>query len=478
MPRNELDAFDRLYLGHGLTATWDGSVSILAGAGVGGGTTINWMTCIVAPDRVRAAWAATHGIAGFDDDRGRGRLRRRLGRAGGRPGRRSTGQGRGHPARGGGARAGGRADHPERRRLHGLRLVPVRLSGGLEALRSAGPPRRRLPGRCPDRARRPGRTGRPRGRARGRRGGDGRLGARRPGRPPGASPGPAPVGCGCAPGRSSWRPARCGPRSSWSAPGSAIPSWAGTSGSTRSRWSPAGTPSRSRCGADRSRAPARSPSSSPSRVATATSSSPRRGTRACSPWPCPGRAPTGTPGSWTGSAGAVRSSRSARTAARVGSGPPRPVAPGSTTRLDPTGVATLRHGLGVDGPAGPGGRRPRARRGRHAAALARLDGLRAGWRGTGLRRLPRSPGALRLRPEPGDGLQRPPDGHGPDGRRPADHPCDPDGRVRRAEGGGIPTVPGLYVADASLFPTAIGVNPMLTVMALARRVARTVLAEG
>jgi choline dehydrogenase-like flavoprotein len=37
---------------------------------------------------------------------------------------------------------------------------------------------------------------------------------------------------------------------------------------------------------------------------------------------------------------------------------------------------------------------------------------------------------------------------------------------------------GLYVADASLFPTAIGVNPMLTVMALARRVARTVVAEG
>ena len=37
---------------------------------------------------------------------------------------------------------------------------------------------------------------------------------------------------------------------------------------------------------------------------------------------------------------------------------------------------------------------------------------------------------------------------------------------------------GLYVADASLFPTGLGVNPMLTVMALARRVARTVLAEG
>jgi choline dehydrogenase-like flavoprotein len=56
------------------------------------------------------------------------------------------------------------------------------------------------------------------------------------------------------------------------------------------------------------------------------------------------------------------------------------------------------------------------------------------------------------------------------GADPRAHPTDPDGRVRG--------VSGLYVADTSLFPTGIGVNPMLTVMALARRVARTVLAEG
>ena len=37
---------------------------------------------------------------------------------------------------------------------------------------------------------------------------------------------------------------------------------------------------------------------------------------------------------------------------------------------------------------------------------------------------------------------------------------------------------GLYVGDASAFPSALGVNPMMTTMAWARQVARTVLAEG
>ena len=38
-------------------------------------------------------------------------------------------------------------------------------------------------------------------------------------------------------------------------------------------------------------------------------------------------------------------------------------------------------------------------------------------------------------------------------------------------------VPGLYVADASLFPTPIGVNPMETILALATRNAHRMIEQ-
>ena len=66
MPRDELDAYGRLYLNHGLLSTWDGAITLLAGSGVGGGTLVNWMTCLDAPADIRAEWAARHGLDGVD----------------------------------------------------------------------------------------------------------------------------------------------------------------------------------------------------------------------------------------------------------------------------------------------------------------------------------------------------------------------------------------------------------------------------
>ena len=48
--------------------------------------------------------------------------------------------------------------------------------------------------------------------------------------------------------------------------------------------------------------------------------------------------------------------------------------------------------------------------------------------------------------------------------------ADPDGAVRG--------VRGVWVADASAFPTASGVNPTMTIMALAMRNARRLLARA
>jgi choline dehydrogenase-like flavoprotein len=62
MPRNELAAYERLYLDRGLVTTWDGSITMLAGSAVGGGTLINWMTSIEAPAEVREIWATDHGV--------------------------------------------------------------------------------------------------------------------------------------------------------------------------------------------------------------------------------------------------------------------------------------------------------------------------------------------------------------------------------------------------------------------------------
>ena len=58
----ELDAYQRSYLGGGPFPSAEGQVSIVAGAGVGGGTVINWTNCLRTYDHVRAEWASEHGL--------------------------------------------------------------------------------------------------------------------------------------------------------------------------------------------------------------------------------------------------------------------------------------------------------------------------------------------------------------------------------------------------------------------------------
>jgi long-chain-alcohol oxidase len=67
MPTLEAEAYRDLYLDRGTTSTTDLSMTILAGHVVGGGTTVNWTTSIPPPQRIRHAWAREHGLDGFDD---------------------------------------------------------------------------------------------------------------------------------------------------------------------------------------------------------------------------------------------------------------------------------------------------------------------------------------------------------------------------------------------------------------------------
>ena len=62
-PRSEREGFDRLYLGRGLVTTRDSAIAVLAGATPGGGTAVNWMTCLPPRPEARAEWAQDAGFA-------------------------------------------------------------------------------------------------------------------------------------------------------------------------------------------------------------------------------------------------------------------------------------------------------------------------------------------------------------------------------------------------------------------------------
>ena len=68
----ELSGFDRLYLNGGGMASADGGVGLLAAAGLGGTTLVNYTFSFRTPDTLRREWAEEHGVegvAGEDFDR-------------------------------------------------------------------------------------------------------------------------------------------------------------------------------------------------------------------------------------------------------------------------------------------------------------------------------------------------------------------------------------------------------------------------
>ena len=63
--QREADMLGRLYDAHGALSTRDGSVSLLAGACLGGGTTVNWAGAFRTPDYVLHEWASEHDAPQF-----------------------------------------------------------------------------------------------------------------------------------------------------------------------------------------------------------------------------------------------------------------------------------------------------------------------------------------------------------------------------------------------------------------------------
>jgi acyl-CoA reductase-like NAD-dependent aldehyde dehydrogenase/choline dehydrogenase-like flavoprotein len=62
----ELTGYQNLYLGGGPIRTVDGQVSIQAGSALGGGTVVNWQNCLRTFSWVREEWASEHGLEGLD----------------------------------------------------------------------------------------------------------------------------------------------------------------------------------------------------------------------------------------------------------------------------------------------------------------------------------------------------------------------------------------------------------------------------
>jgi choline dehydrogenase-like flavoprotein len=67
--QREIMGMQRLYLDRATTASRDLSVAILAGSCIGGGTAVNWQTSLRLPDPIRHEWASASGLSLFADER-------------------------------------------------------------------------------------------------------------------------------------------------------------------------------------------------------------------------------------------------------------------------------------------------------------------------------------------------------------------------------------------------------------------------
>ncbi len=64
----EAPALARLYQEGGARPTKDGGISIVQGSGVGGSTTVNWTSCLRTPEPTLRHWRDAHGIEGLGPD--------------------------------------------------------------------------------------------------------------------------------------------------------------------------------------------------------------------------------------------------------------------------------------------------------------------------------------------------------------------------------------------------------------------------
>jgi choline dehydrogenase-like flavoprotein len=67
--QREIVGMQRLYLDRATTSTRDLGLALLAGSCVGGGTSVNWQTSLHLPDAIREEWAGVSGLPVFAEER-------------------------------------------------------------------------------------------------------------------------------------------------------------------------------------------------------------------------------------------------------------------------------------------------------------------------------------------------------------------------------------------------------------------------